>query len=129
MRRSAARSIAGVLLLALTLAVPTAMAQRRVENRQKPNVVLIMTDDVGYGDIGCYGARDIRTPNIDRLAQQGVRLTDFYASPQCTPTRAALISGRYPHRVWLERSLGSTGDLTQARTSGDRSHPASALEE
>ena len=68
-----------------------------------------MTDDVGYGDIGCYGARDIKTPNIDRLAQQGVRLTDFYASPQCTPTRAALISGRYPQRVWLERSLGSTG--------------------
>ena len=109
MRRSAARSIAGILLLALTLAVPKAVAQRRVEYRQKPNVLLIMTDDVGYGDIGCYGARDIRTPNIDRLAQQGVRLTDFYASPQCTPTRAALISGRYPHRAWLERSLGSTG--------------------
>jgi len=75
----------------------------------RPNVVLIITDDAGYADFGCYGATDIRTPNIDRLARDGVRLTDFYASPQCTPTRAALISGRYPQRVRLERALGSTG--------------------
>jgi arylsulfatase A-like enzyme len=64
---------------------------------------------VGYGDIGSYGGRDIRTPAIDRLAQEGVRLTDFYAAPQCTPTRAALISGRYQQRIPLERALGSTG--------------------
>jgi len=109
MRWSAAFLFAGVVPLALALVAPSAMAQRPVDNRQKPNVVLIMTDDVGYGDIGCYGAHDIRTPNIDRLAHQGVKLTDFYASHQCTPTRAALISGRYPQRVRLERSLGSTG--------------------
>src|SRR5258705_13924362 len=68
---------------------------------QRPNVVLIITDDVGYGDIGSYGAPDIRTPNIDRLAKEGVRLTDFYAAPQCTPTRAALMTGRYQQRVRL----------------------------
>src|SRR5262245_10488003 len=74
--------------------------------RLKPNVVLIVTDDVGYGDIGSYGAPDVRTPNIDALAREGVRLTDFYAAPQCTPTRAALISGRYQQRFRLENALG-----------------------
>ncbi|MEP7271828.1 MAG: sulfatase-like hydrolase/transferase [Acidobacteriota bacterium] len=75
----------------------------------RPNVVLITTDDIGYGDLGCYGAPDIRTPNIDRLAREGVRLTDFYSAPQCTPTRASLITGRYQQRVGLERALGSQG--------------------
>jgi arylsulfatase A-like enzyme len=73
----------------------------------RPNVVLIITDDVGYGDIGSYGAPDIRTPNIDSLAKDGVKLTDFYAAPQCTPTRAALISGRYQQRFRLEAAMGS----------------------
>ena len=54
----------------------------------KPNIVLIITDDVGYGDLGSYGAPDIKTPNIDSLAKQGARLTDFYANgSSCTPTR------------------------------------------
>ncbi len=74
-----------------------------------PNVVLIVTDDAGYGDFGCYGATDIRTPHVDRLAREGVRLTDFYAAPQCTPTRAALFTGRYQQRVRLEAALGSAG--------------------
>jgi arylsulfatase A-like enzyme len=73
-----------------------------------PNVVLIVTDDLGYGDVGSYGSPDAKTPNIDRLAREGVRLTDFYANgPTCTPTRAALISGRYQQRFELERPLGS----------------------
>src|SRR6266498_4539 len=71
----------------------------------KPNVVLIVTDDVGYGDLGSYGAPDVKTPNIDSLARAGVRLTDFYAAPQCTPTRAALISGRYQQRYRLESAM------------------------
>lgn len=75
---------------------------------QRPNVVLIITDDVGYGDIGSYGAPDIRTPNLDRLARQGTRFTDFYANgPLCTPTRAGLISGRYQQRYEMEEPLGS----------------------
>ena len=69
----------------------------------KPNVVLILMDDLGYGDLGSYGAPDARTPNIDRLAREGVRLTDAYANGAvCTPTRAALITGRYQQRVGLE---------------------------
>jgi arylsulfatase A-like enzyme len=91
------------VLLAVLLAPLPAFAQAAA----RPNVVLIITDDVGYGDIGSYGAPDIKTPNIDSLARDGVRLTDFYAQPQCTPTRAALMSGRYQQRFRLEQALGN----------------------
>ena len=76
----------------------------------RPNVVLIMTDDAGYADIGSYGAPDIRTPNIDSLARDGVKLTDFYANAMsCTPTRAGLISGRYQQRYGIEFVLPAPG--------------------
>jgi arylsulfatase A-like enzyme len=68
--------------------------------------VLILTDDMGYADLGCYGCKDIRTPNIDRLAREGTRLTDFYSNgPVCTPTRAALMTGRWQQRVGLEWAI------------------------
>lgn len=71
-----------------------------------PNVVLILTDDLGYADFGCYGCKDIRTPNLDRLAKDGTRLTDFYSNgPVCTPTRAALMTGRWQQRVGLEWAI------------------------
>ena len=73
----------------------------------RPNVILIITDDVGYGDIGSYGAPDIKTPNLDSLAKNGTRLTDFYAAPNCSPTRAMLISGRYQQRYRIENPLGA----------------------
>lgn len=67
-----------------------------------PNVVIVFTDDQGYGDLGCYGAQGFSTPNIDRLAAEGVRFTDFYsAACVCTPSRAALLTGSYPMRVGL----------------------------
>jgi arylsulfatase A-like enzyme len=73
----------------------------------RPNVVLIMTDDAGWADLGSYGSKDIRTPHLDRLAREGVRFTDFYANaPSCTPTRAGLITGRYQQRLSLEAPLG-----------------------
>ena len=97
------------LLLALLVAASPAWAQQQPAS--PPNVVLIVTDDLGYGDLGVYGAPDVRTPNIDRLAAEGVRLTDFYASgATCTPTRAALTTGRYQQRYRLERALGSGVD-------------------
>lgn len=99
--------VAAAVVLASTAVFPA--AQRQPATPQRPNVILIITDDVGYGDIGSYGAPDIKTPNIDRLAREGVKLTDFYAAPQCTPTRAALISGRYQQRAGLERALGTVG--------------------
>lgn len=67
---------------------------------RQPNIIQIVADDVGWDDLGCYGARDVRTPNIDRLAKEGVRFTNYYApAPTCTPTRAALMTGCYAQRV------------------------------
>ena len=75
--------------------------------RTPPNILLIITDDAGYADLGSYGATDVRTPNLDRLAREGARFTDFYANaPSCTPTRAGLITGRYQQRLGLEHPLG-----------------------
>ncbi|MEK6233945.1 MAG: sulfatase-like hydrolase/transferase, partial [Planctomycetales bacterium] len=65
----------------------------------RPNVLLILADDLGYGDVGCYGAPDVKTPNMDQLAKEGVRCADGYAAfPVCSPSRAALLTGRYPAR-------------------------------
>ena len=75
------------------------------------NIVLILADDLGYGDVACYGCPDIRTPSIDLLAARGVRFTQFYSNgPECTPTRTALLTGRYPQRVGgLECAIGLGG--------------------
>ncbi len=73
----------------------------------RPNIVVILADDLGYGDLGCYGHPIIRTPNLDRIAQEGMRFTQFYsAAPVCTPSRVALMTGRLPGRSGLTRVLG-----------------------
>lgn len=75
-----------------------------------PNIVLIFCDDLGYGDLSCYGNRSYKTPNIDHLAAEGMRFTDFYTgSPACTPSRASLLTGCYPTRVGLPQVLGPNG--------------------
>ena len=111
-RRGDARMIEGATVLgvagiALALAGASASLPAQPAAPDRPNVVLIMTDDAGYGDFGVYGAPDIKTPHIDSLARDGVRLTDFYANgATCTPTRTGLISGRYQQRYALEAPLG-----------------------
>ena len=65
-------------------------------NAKQPNVILIMTDDQGYGDLGCHGNPILKTPNLDKLYSESVRFTDFHVSPFCTPTRAALMTGNHP---------------------------------
>ncbi len=70
--------------------------------RSKPNFVIIMADDLGYADLGCYGSETIKTPNIDRLAKEGIRFTDFHSNGTvCSPTRAALLTGKYQQRTGI----------------------------
>src|SRR3989442_14964543 len=78
----------------------------------RPNVGLILADDLGYGDVGSFGCADIRTPHIDSIARQGMRFEQCYANaPECTPTRTALMTGRYQQRVGgLECAIG-IGDV------------------
>ncbi len=76
----------------------------------KPNIILIMADDLGYGDISCYGSTKIKTPNIDALAKSGLKFTDYHSNgPVCSPTRAALLTGRYQQRSGIEGVFPSKG--------------------
>ena len=82
------------------LATPGWLPAREVSPAHKPNIVLILVDDLGYGDLSSYGAKDMKTPNIDKLVASGMRFNNFYANcPVCSPTRASLLSGRYPDLV------------------------------
>ena len=78
-----------------------------------PNFVILLADDLGYGDLGCYGHPTIRTPHLDRMAAQGIKLSQFYAAHLCTPSRAALLTGRLPIRSGLNHVLfpTSTGGI------------------
>ena len=79
----------------------------------KPNIVIIFTDDQGYGDLGCFGSKTIRTPNLDRLAKEGRKFTSFMAaSSVCSPSRAALLTGSYPKRVGMHKGVLFPGSTT-----------------
>jgi arylsulfatase A-like enzyme len=99
--------LAALLIIAsLGFATAPATAQTR------PNVIFIMTDDLGYGDIGVYGGTDIATPRLDRLAREGIRFTDFYANASnCSPTRTGFLTGRYQQRYGIERPLSARGNV------------------
>lgn len=89
-----------VVLFFMTSHVPADEAKR------PPNIVIIFADDLGYGDLGCYGATPSQTPHLDRLAQKGVRFTDFYAAqPVCSASRAGLLTGCYPNRIGIHGAL------------------------
>jgi arylsulfatase A-like enzyme len=99
---SAALSRLIAILATLSLVPGLTRASEPVRAVRKPNIVLILADDLGYGDLGCYGHTRFKTPNLDRIAGEGVRLTQFNAPmPFCAPTRAALMTGRYPFRCGL----------------------------
>ena len=95
--------IAGLALSVATLGAASPAARQET----RPNIVLILADDLGWGDLGVYGHPLIRTPRLDALAAEGTRLTSFYvASPSCSPSRAALLTGRYPIRTGVNVALG-----------------------
>src|SRR5215831_1107707 len=76
-----------------------------------PNFILILADDMGYGDLGPFGSTKNRTPNLDRLAQEGMRFTSFYAAPVCTPSRAQILTGCYAKRVSLPNVLSPAASI------------------
>ncbi len=103
----------GSTALAALAAVSRARSGRAQTPQRPPNFVIIFTDDQGYNDLGCFGSKRIKTPNLDRMAAEGARLTSFYsAAPVCTPSRAALLTGCYPQRIGLAAIPRHEGDLT-----------------
>ena len=91
-------------------------------NRRPPNIVIIFTDDQGYGDVGVHGAKGFQTPNMDRLAREGMRFTDFYvAQPVCSASRAALLTGCYPNRIGISGALGPRSQIGISDADGLRS--------
>ena len=90
-----------------------------------PNFVIIFADDLGYGDLSCYGNHSYRTPNLDRMAAEGVRFTNFYsASPGCSPSRAALLTGSYPVRVGVPQVLNPDSPTHRHRYTHTRRLPS-----
>jgi arylsulfatase A len=95
------RIILSAFLFPLAFPVPALAA-----DNQPPNIVILYADDIGYGDLGCYGHPTIRTPQLDKMAAEGMRFTQFYSmSPVCSPSRAALLTGRLPIRTGINRVL------------------------
>ena len=87
---------------AMKLSADVFGAEQMKTNKEKPNFIIILTDDQGYQDLGCYGSPLIKTPNLDRMAKEGMKFTDFYATaPICSPSRASLMTGCYPLRVGI----------------------------
>ncbi len=115
-----------IVVAAAGFIASTVTAQSAARNDNRPNVVLILMDDIGYGDIGSYGVTDAKTPNLDRLAREGIRLTDAYANASnCSPTRAGFISGRYQQRYGIEWPLGAApGDSARGLPVTGTSLPA-----
>ena len=93
------RKISKVLILLLSCALPVVAAPK------KPNIIFIMTDDQGYGDLSCHGHPYLKTPNLDKLHSQSTRFTDYHVSPTCAPTRAAIMSGRLPFAVGISHTI------------------------
>src|ERR1044072_9473791 len=81
-----------------------AISLAATDSTPRPNILLIIADDLGWKDVGYHGS-EIRTPNIDRLAREGAKLEQFYVTPVCSPTRACLMTGRYPMRMGLQSGV------------------------
>lgn len=89
-----------LFLVLMCLVAEIAVSQPKKSTTKKPNVIVILTDDMGFSDIGCFGS-EIKTPNIDKLASNGLRFTHFYNTARCSPSRASLMTGLYPHQAGM----------------------------
>ena len=136
MRTAINRSLLAILAAVVLWPLPPQI----VSAQRRPNIVFIYADDMGYGDIGCYGAKAIKTPNIDRMAAEGLKFTNFYSvSPICTPSRAALMTGRYAARMGVDQMhlanvlfpADKTGlpqtEITVARVLRDRGYATACI--
>lgn len=95
-----------ISLATLGMMAPSGFHSVRAADAPRPNILLILADDLGFSDLGCYGS-EIATPNLDRLADKGLRFTQFYNCARCCPTRAALLTGLYPHQAGVGHMLGN----------------------
>lgn len=102
------RGVTYNLVLIGSLSIAGIAAAQGPPAARRPNIVLIMADDMGFSDLGCYGS-EIRTPHLDRLAERGLRFTHFYNAARCCPTRAALLTGLYPHQAGVGHMVGDRG--------------------
>ena len=108
------------VLPVLSIALLMAGCRGAAESAERPNVLIILTDDLGYGDISCYHKEAVRTPHIDRIASEGVRCTDFYVpTPYCAPSRATLLTGRFPLRNGLIRNPTPDAGIDNVGISAD----------
>ncbi|MFN9943406.1 MAG: sulfatase-like hydrolase/transferase, partial [bacterium] len=95
-----------LLLLLLLLTAGGASVTRQVYTAERrPNIIIVLTDDQGYGDVGRHGNPVLKTPNLDRLHDESVRFTDFHVSPTCAPTRSAILSGRHDFRNGITHTI------------------------
>jgi arylsulfatase A-like enzyme len=108
-RQSLSRNLARLAAMWLGLLAGTLYTTAAEQPQRRPSIVFILADDLGWADLGCYGADLHETPHLDRLASQSIRFTNAYAMPVCSPTRAAVLTGRHAARVhmtiWTEGSL------------------------
>lgn len=112
-------------VLGLALGVASTVCSQNAPPARQPNIVLIVADDLGFGDLGSYGATRIKTPHLDRMAQQGVRFTQGYApSSTCTPTRYSILTGEYAWRATTKKTGILDGDAPLCITPGRRTLPA-----
>lgn len=100
------------LLIAISFMSYRSNTQEKVTDRTKPNIILILMDDLGYGDLGCYGGFPYQTPNINKLAANGMRFTNFYAAQAtCTASRSAFLTGCYPNRIGINGAFSPTSTI------------------
>lgn len=108
LKKTIQMGLIGILLPFIYLGCAPSQSQKE---EKPPNFIIIFTDDQGYGDLGCFGGEHVNTPNIDRMAAEGRKLTSFYvAAPVCTPSRAALMTGCYPKRINMAAGVFLAGD-------------------